>query len=70
MRASWTKSDNGDTTLMIKSDEVGRESLLYVERRLLNASLLRSELRTLRTLVANVAIVDDPGCVYTHPLSR
>lgn len=55
---------------MIKSDEVGRESLLYVERRLLNASLLRSEFRTLRTLVADVAIVDDPGCVYTHPLSR
>ena len=55
---------------MIKPNEVGRESLLYVERRLLNASSLQSKLRTLGIHVADVAMVDDPGCVYTHPLSR
>lgn len=43
------------------------ESLHYVERRLLNASSLQSELRTLGIHVADVAMVDAQGCVYTHP---
>ena len=46
---------------MIKSYEVGRESLLYVERRLLNASSLQSKLRTLGIHVADVAMVDVLG---------
>lgn len=46
---------------------MGKESLHYVERRLLNASSLQSELRTLGIHVADVAMVDAQGCVYTHP---
>ena len=60
-----------DIFIRLKFDRMRweKESLLNVERRLLNASSLRSELRTLRTLVDDVAMVDDPGGVYTHPLS-
>ena len=68
-RASSVKPDCVDTTQNVKPHEVGRESLHYVERRLLNASSLHSKLRTLGIPVADVAMVDDPGCVYTHPLS-
>ena len=39
-----------------------------VKRRLLNVSSLQSKLRTLGIHVADDATVDDPGCVYTHPL--
>jgi len=53
-----------------KLHEVGRESLHNVERRLLNAASLQSKLRTLGIHVADVAMVDVPGCVHTHPLSQ
>ena len=52
----------------VKSHEVGRESLLYVERRLLNASSLHSKLRTLGIPVVDVATVDVLGmCLYASP---
>lgn len=50
---------------------MGRESLLYVERRLLNASSLQSKLRTLGIHVADDAMVDDLGmCLYAFPLEK
>ena len=46
-----------------------RESLHFVERRLLNASSLQSKLRTLGIHVADVAMVDVLGmCIYASPL--
>ena len=45
-----------------------RESLHFVERRLLNASSLQSKLRTLGIHVADVAMVDVLGmCLYASP---
>ena len=47
----------------------GKESLHYVERRLLNASSLSSELRTLGNLRSDDAMVDVLGmCLYASPL--
>ena len=46
---------------------IGREKQERTyKRRLLNASSLHSKLRTLGIPVADVAMVDDPGCVYMH----
>ena len=52
-----------------QSAEVGEESLHFVERRLLNASSLGSELRTLVLLRSDDAMVDVLGmCLYAFPL--
>ena len=63
-----TTSPRQRVRLTLHPSEVGRESLLYVERRLLNASSLHSKLRTLGNPVADDAMVDVLGmCLYASP---
>ena len=48
--------------------EVGKESLHYVKGVYSTLHRYNPNFEHLESSVADVAMVDDPGCVYMHPL--